>query len=116
MSKRLALGLFLAVLALGWLFQWFFGNLFYDLLWSWLDGHGVHEAKLIAFVFQNMIPFLLAFVIIMGVYLFARFELQQNIFGTSPAALSPESAPLPAPPDWHHNGTVRAFDAFREEQ
>jgi|SRR5665213_367222 len=123
MSKRLALGLLFAILVLGWLLQWFLGNLFYDILWSWLGAHGIHEAKLVAFISQNIIPFLLASLVISGVYFFVRFELQRSLYNSGPSpdvlggrAASGAQEMLPAPNDFDRTSTSRAFERFREEK
>src|SRR5579872_4805674 len=88
MSERLGWGLLAAVLPLGLMFQWLFGNFLYDPLWLWLDTHGFHAARLLPFVLVNVIP---AMLVVAGILVMARADL-------AGAAFSPSLA-VPPPPD-----------------
>jgi hypothetical protein len=129
MSSRFKALLLLAVIALGMLFTWFFGNFFYDLLWAFLSAHGVLEADLIAMVTAHLIPFILASVLITGVYFFVHYELSKSLGSQNGGAIAREARlqdkqdlrrlELKSPftsPHKENSSTSTAFRRFREEQ
>jgi hypothetical protein len=95
MSERLGWGLLAAVLPLGLMFQWLFGNFLYDPLWLWLDGHGLHAARLLPFVLVNLIPVML---VLAGILVMARAELAGASFSvTQPPEISPPEKDIAGP-------------------
>jgi len=64
MSRRIWTIVVIGALALGAVLTWFFGNFFYDLLWAFLDDHNISHAKVIAFTLAQLLPFVLAIIIV----------------------------------------------------
>src|SRR5207253_7251197 len=65
-------------MALGSLFTWFFGNLFYDLFWAFLESHHVRQSEVIAWTLGHLTPFILAFTVVGIIYASIRYELKQS--------------------------------------
>jgi hypothetical protein len=62
----------------GILYSWLFGNFFYDILLTYLDQHHVRQSVFIAYTVARVIPFLLAIIVVWGIYVIIRHELKQR--------------------------------------
>jgi hypothetical protein len=66
-------------------------NIFYDLLWEFLEEHNVKHTKVIAFIFSNIIPFIVAVVTVGVIYIIVKREVTgkdsspRPITGSEPA-------------------------------
>jgi hypothetical protein len=58
----------LAALAIGFAFEFFSGNFFYNLFWAYLEQHGYKEADVIAYTLAHIAPFLIVIGLVIGFY------------------------------------------------
>jgi hypothetical protein len=82
MSRRIWSIVVIGVLALGTVLWWFFGNFFYDLLWAFLEDHNISHAKVMAFTLAQLLPFVLAIILVGLIYLAIRYEFAQHVSPT----------------------------------
>jgi len=74
-SKRLWSIVVAGGLVLGGLLAWFFGNFFYDLLWSYLESRQIQHSIVIEKVIGHIVPFILSAILIGVIYAVLRHEL-----------------------------------------
>ncbi len=76
---RLVALLIVGGIFLGWVLQWFLGNLLYNGLWTVLGkSFGLREADLISYILGNFIPFALAAGIVAAIYSAMRYEMNKT--------------------------------------
>jgi hypothetical protein len=77
--KRLWSILLICGLVLGGLFTWFFGNFFYELLWSFLESRHIRHSDVIEKVAGHVVPFGLSFFAIIVIYFLIRREFEEAV-------------------------------------
>jgi len=101
---RLITILITGTLAFGEVLRWFFGNFFYNTLWTIIgDNFSFKEADLISYFLGNFIPFVLAAGIVATIYVAIRYELNRTYSQIPKTSETPGTAPSrgassPSPP------------------